>query len=132
MSTGDVVVSPMADVPEIIDLLGAFALDAVDDDERAIVEEHLAVCARCRAEVAEHREVASLLAHGGGPAPEGLWPRIADSLAAPPPELRLAPVPPSGEAPRRRPCRGTRAAPARRVPSPTPDRSRARRRPRPA
>jgi hypothetical protein len=79
---------------EIADLLGAYALDAVDADERAAVEAHLATCARCRAEVAEHREVASLLAHEGGDAPDGLWSRIAGSLEAPPPELRLQAVPP--------------------------------------
>jgi anti-sigma-K factor RskA len=84
---------------EIADLLGAYALDAVDADERAAVEVHLATCARCRAEVAEHREVASLLAHEGGDAPDGLWSRIAGSLEAPPPELRLQAVPPVRSAP---------------------------------
>jgi hypothetical protein len=79
---------------EVADLLGAYALDAVDADERAAIEAHLATCARCRAEVAEHREVAALLANEGGDAPDGLWSRIADSLDAPPPELRLQPVPP--------------------------------------
>jgi hypothetical protein len=77
---------------EITDLLGAYALDAVDDDERAVVEEHLATCSRCRAEVQEHREVAGLLAQGGGAAPDGVWARIAGSLEEPPPALRLAPV----------------------------------------
>ncbi|MBK9180941.1 MAG: anti-sigma factor [Acidimicrobiales bacterium] len=65
---------------EIEDLLGAHALDAVDPDERAVVERHLAGCPRCRAEVVEYREVAALLAHGGGPAPAGVWDRIADGL----------------------------------------------------
>jgi anti-sigma-K factor RskA len=78
---------------EIAGLLGAFALDAVDPDERAAVEAHLADCPRCRAEVAEHREVAALLANEGGQAPDGLWPRIAGSLEAPPPDLRLVPAP---------------------------------------
>lgn len=84
---------------EIAELLGAYALDAVDGDERAAVEAHLEVCPRCRAEVEEHREVAGLLAQGGGPAPEGVWGRIADSLEEPPPELRLAPVARAAEAP---------------------------------
>lgn len=78
---------------EISELLGAYALDAVDDDERRVVEEHLVACARCRAEVAEHREVATFLAHTGGDAPEGVWDRIAGALDEPPPELRLAPAP---------------------------------------
>ena len=77
---------------EIAELLGAYALDAVEADERAAIEDHLTTCARCRAEVEEHREVASLLAHGGADAPDGLWDRIAGSLEAPPPQLELAPV----------------------------------------
>ena len=68
---------------EISGLLGAYALDAVEGDERAAVEEHLLSCARCRAEVAEHREVAALLAHGGADAPDGLWDRIAGNLDDP-------------------------------------------------
>jgi anti-sigma-K factor RskA len=69
---------------EIESLLGAYALDAVDDDERVEVEAHLATCPRCRAEVAAHREVAALMANGGDAAPEGLWDRIAEGLS---PEL---------------------------------------------
>lgn len=74
---------------EIAELLGAYALDAVDGDEAAAVEAHLAVCPRCAAEVADHREVAAMLAHTGAPAPEGLWSRIAASLEEPPPEMDI-------------------------------------------
>ncbi|TQL70303.1 anti-sigma-K factor RskA [Nocardioides albertanoniae] len=42
-------------------LSGAYAVDAVDDVERARFERHLAVCADCRAEVASLRDSASLL-----------------------------------------------------------------------
>lgn len=77
---------------DIQDLLGAFALDAVDDDERGLVEAHLAVCPRCRAEVATHRETAALLAHSGDRAPEGVWASITASLEEPPPEIDLAPM----------------------------------------
>jgi anti-sigma-K factor RskA len=62
------------------DLLGAYALDAVDEYERRAVEEYLAVSPRARAEVQEHREVATMLAWSGMDAPEGLWERIAGSL----------------------------------------------------
>jgi hypothetical protein len=79
---------------EAVDLLGAYALDAVEVDEREAIERHLRECPRCRAEVADHRMVASFLASGGGRAPDGLWDRIAGSLEEPPPELRLAPVVP--------------------------------------
>ena len=87
---------------EISELLGAYALDAVEPAERDAVEEHLLSCARCRAEVADHREVAALLAHGGSDAPADLWDRIAGSLEAAPPRLDLGPVTSLDEARRRR------------------------------
>lgn len=74
---------------EIMELLGAYALDAVDADERRSVEDHLTECPRCAAEVADHREVAAMLAYSGAPAPEGVWSKIADTLEEPPPELDL-------------------------------------------
>jgi anti-sigma-K factor RskA len=43
-------------------LTGAYAVDALDDLERARFERHLAECEDCRAEVAELRETAALLA----------------------------------------------------------------------
>ena len=73
-------------------LTGAFALDAVEPDERELVELHLMECPRCRAEVAEFREVAAFLAHNGYTAPEGLWDRISGALEEAPPPLDLAPV----------------------------------------
>ncbi|MCB0962599.1 MAG: anti-sigma factor [Acidimicrobiales bacterium] len=79
---------------EFTDLLGAYALDAVDPDERERVERHLLDCPRCRAEVAEHREVASFLAHSGADAPDGVWDRIAAELSPPAPPLRLQVTPP--------------------------------------
>ena len=47
---------------DIHKLSGAYALDALDDLERARFEQHLATCEDCRAEVAELRETAALLA----------------------------------------------------------------------
>jgi anti-sigma-K factor RskA len=76
-------------ISEIEELIGAYALDAVDADEREAVEQHLVVCARCRAELAEHREVAALLAYDGAPAPAVLWDRIVESIDEPPPAIRL-------------------------------------------
>lgn len=68
---------------EIQELLGAYALDAVDPDERSEIDDHLRDCARCRAEVAEHRDTAAFLAHSGTDAPAAVWDRIASSIDAP-------------------------------------------------
>ena len=43
-------------------LSGAYAVDALDDDERAQFEAHLAGCPSCRSEVDSLREAAALLA----------------------------------------------------------------------
>ena len=45
----------------IIDLIPAFALGALDDDEAAAVAEHLMDCAACRAELVAYESVADLL-----------------------------------------------------------------------
>lgn len=71
-------------------LLGAYALDAVDADERRLVEEHLSRCPRCRAEVADHLEVAGSLSSGGAP-PAAVWDRIAADIAGGPP-ARVTPL----------------------------------------
>jgi Anti-sigma-K factor rskA/Putative zinc-finger len=65
---------------DIAELLGAYALDAVDDDERALIDDHLRDCPRCRDEVAQHREVAAHLAFAGSSAPEGSWAKLAADL----------------------------------------------------
>ena len=79
---------------EVQELLGAFALDAVEPDERDVIEAHLAGCPRCRAEVAEHREAATLLAFSGAPAPDAVWSKITAGLEETPPPLDLARVTP--------------------------------------
>jgi len=56
---------------DIHSLVGAYAVDAVDEAERAAFELHLAECAECRAEVASLRAVTddlSLLAEAAPPA----------------------------------------------------------------
>jgi anti-sigma factor RsiW len=79
---------------EIESLLGAYALDAVSPEEADAVGRHLRDCPRCRAEVAEHREVAALLADPGRAAPAGLWERISAQLEEPPPAMALTKVVP--------------------------------------
>jgi hypothetical protein len=62
--------------PDVHTLAGPYALDAVDDIERAEFARHLAQCPACAVEVAELRATAS---------------RLADVVAsAPPPGLRAA------------------------------------------
>jgi anti-sigma-K factor RskA len=56
-------------------LVGPYALDALDDGDERSFEEHLALCERCREELAGLREAAASLAYGAPP-------------AAPPPELK--------------------------------------------
>jgi hypothetical protein len=74
---------------QIEELLGAYCLDAVDPDEREAIEAHLPDCPRCRAEVAEFREVAALLANNDDDAPDGVWDRIAEVIDDTPPPMRL-------------------------------------------
>jgi hypothetical protein len=74
---------------EIAELLGAYALHAVDPQERALVDAHLEECPRCRAELHDHVAVATLLGNSGGDAPDGLWDRIASTLEEAPPPMRL-------------------------------------------
>ena len=59
---------------EIHALSGAYAVDALDDLERAAFERHLADCAECQAEVASLREAAAMIAE--------------TTTAEPPPALR--------------------------------------------
>lgn len=77
---------------ETQELLAAYALDAVEADEAEAIELHLRECPRCRAEVAEHRETAGMLASGHTPAPIGVWETIAASLDEEARPLRAAPV----------------------------------------
>jgi len=65
---------------EIEELLGAYALDAVDPETAALVEVHLERCVRCSIEVAQYHEVAGMLANSGGRPPARLWNGIAERL----------------------------------------------------
>jgi anti-sigma-K factor RskA len=93
------------------ELLGAYALDAVDGDECAALEEHLETCPRCRAELDTLREVAAAMGNSVEPLPEGLWAQIAANLPErqddeePPPMPRLTP---EGRSPFRAPADGRR------------------------
>ena len=61
-------------------LVGAYALDAVDQADAVRVRAHLAGCDRCRRAVGAYREVAALLGDAPRAAPAELWLRIAAGL----------------------------------------------------
>jgi anti-sigma-K factor RskA len=66
------------------EMLAAHALGALDVDEARRVEEHLATCAECRAELEEWRDTTSALAHTAGtaePSP-AVRSRILESVRA--------------------------------------------------
>ncbi|MDQ6838747.1 MAG: anti-sigma factor [Actinomycetota bacterium] len=74
---------------DLADLLGVYALDAVEPEEAELLDRHLETCPRCRAELRGHRETAALLGYIGGRAPVGLWDQIVASAQEAPPALRL-------------------------------------------
>jgi hypothetical protein len=76
---------------EITELLPAYALDAVEDDERAAIDAYLESHPDERDAVAELQVAASMLAHAGGPPPDGVWERLESIIATTPPPLRLVP-----------------------------------------
>lgn len=84
-------------------LLGAYAVDAVDPDERQLVEDHLSTCPRCRSEIDALREVAGAIGTAAAPLPPALWDRIARDLQSSPaapesvPAIGLAGAAPVGE-----------------------------------
>jgi len=61
---------------EMQELLGAYALNAVDAREEAAVERHIPHCEECRKELEQHREVAALLSTTERFAPADLWDSI--------------------------------------------------------
>lgn len=92
-------------------LSGAYAVDALDDLERAAFERHLADCAPCRAEVASLREAAGLLAGTAATdPPTGLRDRVLAGIST----VRPLPpqAPPAAPAPHRRRLRTLLAAAA--------------------
>src|SRR5262249_32247940 len=85
--------APMTDIHT---LAGAYALDAVDELERARFDRHLAECPSCAAEVAELTETMAALSDG--------------TAEAPPPGLRAAVLARSAATPQARQARHARRA----------------------
>jgi anti-sigma-K factor RskA len=69
---------------DVHELSAAYALDALDTDERRAFEEHLGECESCRADVAEFWGTAALLAYGAPASapPAGLRDRVLDQVRA--------------------------------------------------
>jgi anti-sigma-K factor RskA len=90
-------------------LSGAYALDALDDVERAQFDRHLATCAECRAEVRSFCETAALMAEvEAETAPESLRAGVLSGIGAVrplPPEASVTTTGPSHAAPVSMPVR---------------------------
>jgi anti-sigma-K factor RskA len=72
----------MADETDVHTLTGAYALDALDDVERARVERHLQECEDCAAEVRSFHETAARLGAGAAVLPSaGLRDRVLGEIA---------------------------------------------------
>ena len=82
------------------DLLGAYALDAVDADERGAFEAHLATCPACAAELDELRAMLADLAESTAVAPPpALRARVLQGVTPSGTEGSPAPVPPGAPPP---------------------------------
>jgi Anti-sigma-K factor rskA/Putative zinc-finger len=93
-------VDPRLSHDALVELMGAFALDAADPAEVAAIQSHLGVCPRCRDEVTHFRQAAAVLANTGGEAPAGVWDAIAARIEAAPrvtTQFPLLPRPASDE-----------------------------------
>jgi anti-sigma factor RsiW len=87
---------------DIHSLAGPYALDAVDDIERAAFDRHLRTCETCRAEVDELRETATRLADDAWSVPP---PALKSSVMAEIAGTRQAPPAAPPRVPRRTPSR---------------------------
>jgi len=65
----------------IEELLGAYALNAVEPDEAVLIGAHIAHCSECRAEFEQHLEVAALLPASASFAPSSVWDTISGEIA---------------------------------------------------
>lgn len=86
----------------IEELLGAYALDALDAGERQLVDEHVGDCRSCWAEVRDHYEVAARLAGVAEVPPDRVWAQITASLDEVSPPATMPPPPAIVSLPHRR------------------------------
>ena len=71
------------------ELLGAYALDAVDGDVARAVAAHVDQCEECRAELEEHRAVVGWIAGGDEELRQQVWSQIAAATASASPDRRV-------------------------------------------
>lgn len=78
---------------DLRELLGAYALDAVDAGEAVLLEQHVRICSECRTELAELREAAALLSYPIEASAATLWERVVDGLdgGVAPPQFVMPP-----------------------------------------
>ena len=62
------------------DLLAAYAIDAVENDDRIRVEHHVTHCPRCQAELDGYRDVATAIGNSVEGSPTALWACISRRL----------------------------------------------------
>lgn len=77
---------------EIRELLGVYAIGALERVEKAEVERHLETCVECAAEVQDHRQVLAALTEDAPPPTGPVWDRIAGALEESTPPLDLVRV----------------------------------------
>lgn len=77
---------------EAQELLGAYALNAVDGEERTLLERHVEECVRCVSELDALREVAGAMGNVGEPASQELWQRISAHLYDDVDDARVPPI----------------------------------------
>ncbi|HLX88405.1 MAG TPA: anti-sigma factor [Acidimicrobiales bacterium] len=69
-----------SDHEQMQSLLGAYALHAVEPDEARLLDEHVAGCPRCRAELTGYLRAAPLLGSTSEEPPAGLWDEVASTI----------------------------------------------------
>ncbi len=77
---------------EAQELLGAYALNAVDGEERRSLERHVDECVRCASELDALREVSAAMGNVGEPASQELWHRISAHLYDDVDDARVPPI----------------------------------------
>lgn len=81
---------------EAFELLAVLALDAVDENERRAIEEHVTECPKCQSELDSYLEVAGALGNSVEPLPEGLWLNISSQIYSTEEQEHPMPVLPMG------------------------------------